>query len=220
MLRKERRPYMPSLKPTELIDLYQNNAAADHYFAAANQATADQWSRLLMPLVGSYNHTAVADFACGRGRFTERLLGMSTQLVYAIDGSKDNLHRCMQRLLPDSRLRPIVNEPDSLRPLENEVVNLILSFDTLVHFDFDLLGTFLKEFRRVLKPEGVAICHYSNLENGSDDLRRNPHWRAVCGREHFPSLLQQAGLELVSERLLDWGDEKCLDVLAVVKRMV
>jgi len=69
----------------------------------------------------------------------------------------------------------------SLAVAADRSIDLVFSFDSLVHAERDVIGGYLNEFARVLADDGVAFIHHSNTgayEPGTYDPH-NIHWRAT-----------------------------------------
>ena len=47
--------------------------------------------------------------------------------------------------------------------VEDGSVDLAFSFDSLVHAEADVLGAYLEQLARKLKPDGVGWIHHSNM---------------------------------------------------------
>lgn len=75
----------------------------------------------------------------------------------------------------------ILKDGISLKQILNNEVTLVYSFDSMVHFDSDVVRAYLKEFQRMLRPGGLGFCHYSNYtDQPTGDYPNSPHWRNSC----------------------------------------
>ncbi|MEV4537221.1 class I SAM-dependent methyltransferase [Asanoa sp. NPDC049518] len=116
------------------------------------------------------------DAACGTGRLTEYLAERGHQVI-GVDSSPHMLAHARNRL-PDDDLR----EGDlTALPLGDNEVDLVVCALALTHLRD--LGPVLKEFARVLRPDGhlvISDCHHELVALGS-----MPHVRLAGGEPAF-----------------------------------
>src|SRR5437899_8768206 len=55
-----------------------------------------------------------------------------------------------------------VNVGKSLDIISDESIDFAFSFDSLVHADGEVIGTYLRQLARKLKPRGAGFIHHSN----------------------------------------------------------
>src|SRR5690606_23099253 len=95
-------------------------------------------------------------------------------------------------------------------------VSLLYCFDAMVHFDSDVVRSYLREFRRILQPGGRAFCHHSNYAGSpSGDFRVSPAARNFMTKELFEHYAHKEGLRVVRARVIKWNlpDHDCLTLL-------
>ena len=92
-------------------------------------------------------------------------------------------------------------------------VTFVYCFDAMVHFDKEVIGAYLKEVSRLMKPGAKGLIHHSQapecpktLPNGfcsrPDQLGNdpaNPHQRNANSKEEFAKMAREAGLEIISQ---------------------
>jgi hypothetical protein len=115
-----------------------------------------------------------------------------------------------------------VNDGTSLAIADDRSVDLVFSFDSLVHAESDIIIGYLQEFARVLAQDGVAFIHHSNMaahEPGSYDPN-NIHWRATSvSAELVERHARQVGLSCISQEMVGWGtDTIANDCFSVITR--
>ena len=97
-------------------------------------------------------------------------------------------------------------------------MTLVYTFDSMVHFDSDVVREYLKEFRRVLRPGGHGFCHHSNYTGSpGGDFTKSPHWRNFMSKELFAHYCAKEGLTILEQRVIDWTCSK-LDCLSVFQK--
>jgi SAM-dependent methyltransferase len=113
--------------------------------------------------------------------------------------------------------RGAVNNGYDLRPAADGAFSLVYSFDSMVHFEGEVVRSYLRDTLRVLRPGGRGFFHHSNYTAGSD-WRTSPHARNNMSRELFASYAQEAGLRVIRQMVFDWGHVADLDCLSLVER--
>ena len=152
-----------------------------------------QWITCIWPRVAAFlPASSILEIAPGYGRWTQYLLPLSTSYM-GVDLSESCVHACTDRFADQPHATFAVNDGVTLPMVADKSVDLIFSFDSLVHVEADVVGSYLHEFSRVLSPDGVAFIHHSNAGAYSP-------YRAVarCASEGCRSASRSAG----STRLL------------------
>lgn len=127
----------------------------------------------------------VLDAACGEG-YGSALLARTAAEVTGVDLSEASLEHARQRY-PAGNLR--FEQADCLQlPLDDASVDILVSFETLEHLaDHDAL---MREFRRVLRPEGFLVISSPDRKTYSDDTGYvNPFHVRELYRPEFETLL-------------------------------
>jgi SAM-dependent methyltransferase len=187
------------------------------YFERAEPDIDRQWRRLIFPLIDDCDFTAVVDLAAGHGRNTEKLRHLAAK-VYALDVIEDHVSFCRLRFADDPRVECRLCDGITLTGISDASISLVYSFDSMVHFDPDVVRSYLRDIYRALLPGGRAMCHHSNYtENPTGDFRESPHWRNFMSRELFAHYAHKEGLEVVRAQLVDWGIPE-LDCITVLER--
>jgi ubiquinone/menaquinone biosynthesis C-methylase UbiE len=175
------------------------------------------WERVIWPFIGSLaDFTHTLDLAAGRGRNSEYLLRYAETLVI-MDIQPGNIEVCSARFADYSNISYYVCNGYNLQPLNDQSLTFIYCFDAMVHFDSDVVRSYLKDTHRVLRPGGRAFYHHSNYTGGGD-WRSNPHGRNFMSREMFRHYVDKERLTVVQQELLNWGNEPGLDCLSVIEK--
>ncbi len=107
----------------------------------------------------------VVDAACGEGYGTS-IIGSVAKQVTGFDISEEAVKRATESYATDNvtyRIGDISN-----LPLEDDTVEVFVSFETIEHVDADLQVKFISEVSRVLKKDGVFIISSPNKAIYSD----------------------------------------------------
>jgi len=182
----------------------EESATSYHSRAAADMES--HWSEFVKPVLERYSidYSKTIDFAAGYGRNTRKLLAAGAAHVTMVDVNPD----CIAHLLtvsPD-RTTAFLNDGVSLSGLDDSAFTFLYTFDAMVHFDLEIILSYIQEFARVLKPEAYAFVHHSNYTaNPGGDFRDNPHWRNFMSNAIFKHIAVRSGFEVIEQELVSWG---------------
>lgn len=113
--------------------------------------------RLIVPNVG--NESTILEIGPGHGRWSRYLAKYAASLIL-VDLSPKCIEFCRSLFTQRHNLRYLVNDGRSLAGVEDASVDFIWSFDTFVHMEKQVIGSYLGEIFRVLKPDGRAVIHH------------------------------------------------------------
>jgi ubiquinone/menaquinone biosynthesis C-methylase UbiE len=191
----------------------------DKYHAAAEGSMNPQWANIIWPILAGHGADLARsiDFACGRGRNTRKLLESGAGEVTLVDVQPDNTTYCEQRFRGQP-IKSVVNNGLDLAGIDSDSHTLVYSWDAMVHFDPLIVGGYLPEFARVLKPGGTCFIHHSNYSAApGGDFRHNPHWRNYMTADLFKHFAVHSGFEVLEQKLLDWVESKNIDCITVLR---
>jgi ubiquinone/menaquinone biosynthesis C-methylase UbiE len=193
------------------------------YYEVAEPYMDELWRTLIWPRIEGLDRRSVMDLAAGHGRNSVRLAAVAESLIM-VDINRECLDACRARLGDDPRFQYIRTDGYSLKGVTSGSVSLVYTFDAMVHFDPEVVRSYLPEIRRVLESGGHGFCHHSNnVGNQGGDFRDSPHWRNYMSLELFGSMCDEAGLEVVRSESIDWGRgddlERDLDGLTVFRKL-
>jgi SAM-dependent methyltransferase len=176
-----------------------------------------QWQGSLLPRLKRFLPAPhILEIAPGFGRWT-RFLAAHCDRLTGVDLSPRCVRHCETRFAADPRLRFFENDGKSLPAVESASVDLIVSFDSLVHAEADVLEAYAAEFARVLKPEGVGLIHHSNLKDCFPlGEAGNPHWRAPSvSARLFREMCSRSGLLCPEQELVAWWSPLLTDCFSL-----
>jgi SAM-dependent methyltransferase len=195
-----------------------------------------QWYGSLFPRIHRYLPAGeVVEIACGFGRWTQFLKDHSGHLT-GVDISKVCVDACTERFKDEPNVDFVENDGTTFPGIADKSVDFIFSFDSLVHADQGTLTGYMAEFRRVLKPEGVAFIHHSNLgayARRYAPLRKVPklltglrkariidfdHMRdPFVSAESVAAAAKGAGLRCIGQETTTWlGRRTLIDCISVI----
>jgi hypothetical protein len=133
-------------------------------------SAAAQWYGFILPRLHRFlpnpaeQNARIVEIAPGHGRWTQFLLRHCRTLA-AYDVSQGCVDYCRQRFAPDiERGAAAFHLTDGLTLAENDnSVDLVFSFDSLVHVERDVMKSYLAHIARCLKRGGFAFLQHSNL---------------------------------------------------------
>ncbi len=184
-----------------------------------------QWHAYLLPRLHAFLPVrTLLEIAPGTGRWTQYLRRHCERLV-GVDLAPNCVRACEERFAADPASSFYVNDGKSLPMDEDGSVDLVFSFDSLVHVEADVIRAYLAEIRRVLVPDGIAFLHHSNMASHEklsqllqavQPLRKalkeanilNTAWRGLSvDASRVEAWAEQNGLACISQEQLNWGNE-------------
>jgi SAM-dependent methyltransferase len=139
------------------------------------------WHGALLPRIHSFVPApAILEIAPGYGRWTQYLKDLTERLVI-VDLTQGCIDHCRQRFADAKNIEYHVNDGRSLDMVEDNSIDFVFSFDSLVHAESDVLGAYLDQLARKLTPDGVGFIHHSNIGSysGLTKLAKKVPGRAV-----------------------------------------
>jgi precorrin-6B methylase 2 len=103
--------------------------------------------------------STVVEIGPGGGRWTRYMLGAGR--IYAVDYHQELLDELRTNFDADNLIF-VKNSGNDFPNIPNESIDLIFSFGTFVHLDLEIIDQYLRNMRRLLKPESTVVVHYSD----------------------------------------------------------
>jgi SAM-dependent methyltransferase len=197
---------------------FWGDQVSEVYFEPAEQALDIQWANIIAPLLQGLEYSTVIDLASGHGRNARRL-AEKARLVYCVDINPENIAFLTRRFAGDQKFVIVGNDGVTLAFFGDCSIDLLYCFDALVHFDLEIVQSYLREGYRVLRTGGHAFIHCSNYTaNPGGDFSENPHWRNFMSFELFSHLAIKTGFAIRRGRKIDWGDVPDLDCVFLLRK--
>ncbi|MEO8356225.1 MAG: class I SAM-dependent methyltransferase [Chloroflexota bacterium] len=161
------------------------------------------------------------ELACGHGRHSKHIIehfyDEVTHLIM-MDILQSNMEFCKNRI-HSNKVTFIQNDGIHLNDVGDNYCTSIFCYDAMVHFDREVVLAYLHETYRVLRFGGMGLFHHSNYsENAKNHFSQNPHARAFMSATLFSDFSKQAGLKIVEQKIIPWGDSPELDCLTLVSK--
>lgn len=196
------------------------------YYDAVEHKAPAQWKSLILPFLSSFadiDWSHVLEIAVGHGRMT-RILLETAQRVTGVDVLKENIDFCANRFEREGRLHLIQTDGVTLKEIPSSSISFVFCFDSMVHFDSDVVRSYIRECRRVLQPGGYFFAHHSNLtRNPEGDFQRAAHARNFMSEALFRHFSKKEGMSVSATKIIDWGEgEKRfegLDCLSLLRKI-
>jgi SAM-dependent methyltransferase len=186
------------------------------YFSRAEKDMAWLWKNVVFPFIEDCDFSESLDLAAGHGRNSPSLLERAKRL-YITDIVPGNVEACRKRFADREEVTCFVNNGFDFRPMEDESLTFIYCFDAMVHFDSDVVRSYLRDAKRVLKPGGRAFLHHSNY-TGGHDWRTNRCARNFMSKELFEHYALKEGLQIVRQKPINWAGVVDIDCLSLVSK--
>ncbi|MBK7404061.1 MAG: class I SAM-dependent methyltransferase [Phycisphaerales bacterium] len=195
------------------------------------------WQHAVLPRIRSFVPTGhVLELGPGYGVWTDYLCPQPARAKAARKAGGDALSRqmtlvdlapncikfCRKRFGRKGMLY-YANDGRSLRMIDDESIDFVFSFNSLVHADLAVMREYLLQLGRKLKPGAFGFIHHSNLGEYSEEFgHMDPayeHWRGrdMTG-ERFREACREAGLVCIVQELLPWGSERFIDAHSLFVR--
>ncbi|WP_447603640.1 class I SAM-dependent methyltransferase [Nitrospira sp. Nam80] len=165
----------------------------DEYFAFGKTQTGEMMSFLTSLGICLGSRRAV-DFGCGLGRSTQALSEYFEE-VHGIDIAPSILELARAYNQHPQKCRYVLNGTDDLMMFEDRSVDFICSFGTLQHVAPRIFEKYIREFMRILVPDGVLLFNMPSVPKKTVKgliLGLTPTWvinlyrRNKYGRETYP----------------------------------
>ena len=206
---------MPSIEENKSVwgSSYDWSRAGDEW--SENYGTPhSQWFGCIYPRIFPFLKGKVLEIAPGYGRWTQFLILNCTSLI-GVDLSSQCVEHCKLRFQNLACVEFEVNDGLGLPMIGDASIDFVFSFNSLVHAEADVMSSYIDELARVLKPNGTAFVHHSNLGAVHRSLwqkvRRagrpySREWRAYSmSAEKMRGFVTRAGMSCIQQELVPWG---------------
>jgi ubiquinone/menaquinone biosynthesis C-methylase UbiE len=217
-------------KSSKDLELQQvANSEAKVWESSAYYNDAEQWTWLFWSdehqfrrLFNQLDLTITLELACGYGRHSEHLLdhfGQKINHLTMMDILESNIEHCRNRIGKRENVSFVVNDGAGFKSVEASSLTSIYCYDAMVHFNHEVVESYLKDTFRVLSAGGRALFHHSNnSQHNNKHFGMNPHARAFMPVGLFKQYAEAAGLKVCEQVVISWGDVENLDCISLLEK--
>lgn len=205
--------------PTDPDLIGNRNFWADYSWAEHGDEWSDKWGSTdalwhctIYPRLRAFLPAKrILEIAPGFGRVTNYLRAWTDQLT-VVDLVERCVNACRERFKSDSHIRYIVNDGRSLAMIDDHSIDLVVSWDSLVHVEHATVREYLRQLATKLAPGGIGFIHHSNLGVHADELKGNESGDIVGGRrrsmtaQRFAADCKEFGLRCLSQEIVPWNN--------------
>lgn len=164
------------------------------------------------------NLRTTLELACGHGRHAAQIVQQVPALIL-MDVVAENVEYCKQRFSGKENIAVVQNDGCTFRPIPDNTLSAIYCYDAMVHFEFDVVLSYICDAARVLEPGGRALFHHSILSAfPGRDHRLNPGGRNFMSHEAFKHVAARSGFKVVESTVMDW-DAPHTDALTLLQKL-
>ncbi|MEW5820586.1 MAG: class I SAM-dependent methyltransferase [Cyanobacteriota bacterium] len=176
----------------------------------------DEWGTIsdIPPIINEFIYPYITidsitmEIGTGGGRIATKVVDKVKEF-YCIDVSIEMLTRVKTVLNNYTNVNYVlIKEPESLTKLDVKF-DFIFSFDVFVHLDLHMIWRYLKVIDKILKDDGVAFLHTTNLkapdgwERFSKQKEYNPATHYFITPEMIDTLIKHTELEIIKSSNFD-----------------
>lgn len=183
-----------------------------------------EWLWVIQPRIQSFiPSNTILEIAPGFGRWTQFLKNFCENMI-AVDLAENCIEHCKKRFAGSTAIDFFVNDGKTLNMVEDNSIDFIFSFDSLVHVEMNILDSYIEEFARILKPNGVAFIHHSNMGSYQKEMEEevlNPHARSTSVTyQKVIDSCEKNNLRCITQEKVNWGNspEYLIDCFSVICR--
>ena len=122
------------------------------------------WLTSIFPRIGQFlPANRIVEIGYGDGRIAKMLHAFSASELVLFDISDDCVEKCELAFEQSSKTRCLKTDGRSLKGVANNSVDLVFSFYSLIDANAETMKAYLQECGRVLRKDGAAFLHHSNV---------------------------------------------------------
>jgi SAM-dependent methyltransferase len=158
----------------------------------------------------------ILEIAPGFGRWTRFLLPQCGHYI-GMDLSASCVDACRNRFAGYPHARFIQNDGLSLPDVSEGSIDLVFSYDSLVHCEIEVLQQYIPQIIEKLAAGGLAFIHHSNLLAITGDPKASSaHHRAgSVSAQRVAALVAESSGKVLLQESLSWGTETMDDCITV-----
>lgn len=135
--------------------------------------------------------TTALEIGSGGGRWTQ-YLARAGHLIVVEFNPQSFLY--LRARFPDIPLTTYQTSGAEMEGIGPSTVDFVFTFDVFVHLEPEVIGSYLREIERVLRPGGVAVVHYGDVRK--DIALHNPGFSRMT-RQKMEELIAATSLRII-----------------------
>lgn len=144
----------------------------------------------------------VLEIAPGHGRFTHFLRNHCKKL-YAVDISYKCIDACKKRFKDVNNMSFHLTDGKSLDVIPDKSIDLIFSWDSLVHADRSVFESYISQFPRIMTDSACGFIHHSNMAEHAE--KDDFHWRdETMSSIIFKEICEKNGINVFLQEKINW----------------
>jgi ubiquinone/menaquinone biosynthesis C-methylase UbiE len=178
------------------------------------------WNITIFPRIRHFLPSKnILEIAPGFGRCTQFLKEVCDNLI-VVDISEKCIQACQERFHDCATIEYHTNDGKSLDMISDQSIDFIFSWDSLVHADKSVMGAYIRQFPRILKPGGFGFIHHSNSAEFIDrrtgkSKYENLHFRdETMDSSLFLKYSDESGLNCILQEKINWRTNFLNDCLS------
>ena len=217
-------PFVPDVQDN--LEQWSNHdwSSGGDEWSVGYGGTDAMWAWAIMPRIAALLPAKhILELAPGFGRVTQFLVPSCDRLTL-VDLTERCIDACKERFKEFEHISYHVNDGRSLDMVEDGSVDVVFSWDSLIHVEEDVISGYLEQLARKLVPGGFGFLHHSNLAAYRDKATGeltivNEHWRAAgMSAQRFRELCREFGMTCLVQELVPWGGPHYTDCLSMFVR--
>jgi len=175
-------------------------------WSAAFGGPLAHWTASVLPRISAFLPTSsLVEIAPGHGRFTRFLLPLCRQYT-GYDLNENCVAHCKKDFVASRHAEFYQNDGKSLFANSPGSVDLVFSYDSLVHAEQDAMKGYVAEILRLLKPmTGVAFLHHSNFRAIAKDSRNLEGRGESVDAKYVEGEIVAGGGAVLIQETIPWG---------------
>jgi SAM-dependent methyltransferase len=160
----------------------------------------------------------ILEIAPGFGRWTRFLLPLCENYI-GLDLSPICIEHCREAFSGANHARFIGNDGYSMLDVADGSVDLVFSFDSLVHAELDVFESYIPQILQKLTPNGAAFLHHSNIAYFGNPVAVEDGGRGLSvSADKLAELVRACGGQVLVQEMINWADtaqlRDCLSIFA------
>ena len=197
-------------------DWTRGGAEWSHYWGGLDP----MWKASLLPRISRYLPARrILEIGAGCGRVSSKLRPLASERLWLVDIIPHCVNSCRSLFREDPKVISLLTDGQSLDGIDDDSIDLVVSFYSLVDSDIETLRAYMAELQRVLSQNGVAFIHHSNTgvyvgdKNPADDPRLEllSRYRDISiSASVMQQLVEDAGLRVIEQECVNWDIQEVL----------